>query len=152
MFNDTLAFQNKASIFKYLAENHMYSDLPSYREMQIQVAKFGKMTIAFHRKFPVELILSVPKKKFDKMRGIERHKLNQQSKVVDRLFMKMIEEMMVAALSGPDGLKKVTKGQLRRAAQKYIHRLNSSIHKTHQKALKEAYAAVAEELGGSTKA
>ena len=74
MFTDTVAFHHKATIFKHIVDSPLFSALPSHREAQIQIAKLIRATKALDKKFPVEMMLSVPQKKFYKMRGVERQK------------------------------------------------------------------------------
>jgi hypothetical protein len=143
MFIDTIAFQVKIDFFKDLVENPEFSQLqlPSCREAKIQVAKLERMTIAFRKKFPAVLLTTVPREKLGPVRGKDVHKVYQQSKVVERLFMKLIEGMTVDALRRTDG-PKLTKGQVRSFAQKYVHRLNSRFQSAHKRVLKDAHASL----------
>jgi hypothetical protein len=149
MFTDTVGLQFKAFVFAATIQHPMFSHLPSQREARIQAEKLQRMAKAFQRKFPAEMVLSVPKNKLDKMRGVERHRVNQQCKVVDRLLMKLMEEMTVESwdLNFPSG-PKITKKKIRSSVQKFVHKFNKQVHEAHQKALQETFSSWERALSG----
>ena len=147
MFTDTMSFELKAAVFKTLVTG--FSTLPSFREGQIQLEKLERMTEKFAAKYPIEVVRALPLKKLNKARGVDRHKLSTQSKIVDRLCMKLIEEAVIDA-ERRSGEKMVTKAQRRKVAQGYIETLNSNIHRAFQNRLKEAFKEVAVVLGGQS--
>jgi hypothetical protein len=140
MFIDTIAFQQKMTAYKQLFENKAWVPLPSYREMQIQIAKLERVTEAFRKRYPMTLLLTLDKRRVGKMRGSDVHRVNQQIKVVERLAAKLIEEQVVSDLRHHGW--KAPKGKVRSASQKYIQALSSQFHKPQQKALDEAGAAL----------
>jgi hypothetical protein len=147
MFIDTIAFQQKMAAYKQLFENKAWSALPSYREMQIQIAKLERVTEAFRKRYPMKLLLTLDKRRVGKMRGSDVHRVNQQIKVVERLAATLIEEQIVSDLRH-HGWNAPPRGKLRSASQKYIQALSSQFHKPQQKALDEAGA----DLGAIMKA
>jgi hypothetical protein len=148
MFTDTIGFELKVAVYKHLVTMPMYTKLPSNRETQIQVDKLARMTKKFAAKFPPQMILSTPLKKINKMRGQERHLVNQQCKKVDRACAKLMGEMILDAMKVYKAPGKLSKGQLKMASQKYVEFLNAQIHKSFQKQLKVAFSATAGVLGG----
>lgn len=147
MFTDTLGFEYKATVVAYLL-NTFHSDLPSYREAAIQIEKFKRMADQFQKRFPAEMILSVPKKKLDKTRGEHRHRLNQQSKIVDRLIRNLMEESVIRDFGNSPG-GRVTPRKVRSQMQKLMEETNRKIHQTFQQVLRESYAAASTALSGS---
>jgi hypothetical protein len=148
MFTDTIGFEMKVAVFKQLVALPGFDKHPSHRETQIQVEKLERMTKKFAKKFPVELIVSLPLKRLNKLRGQERRLVDQQCKVVDRVCMKLMEEMILNAMIVHKAPAKLSKAQLKWAAQKQIEILNRTIHKAFQNQLKESFSAAAGVLGG----
>jgi hypothetical protein len=145
MFTD-IAY--KLYVFKFLVESNTFEGLPSHREAKIQVEKLDRMKASFEKKYPPQLVLTLPHRKFSKMRGQDNHLLNQQSKSVDRVCMKVFEEHVKRHLetTKPDG--KITKGIIKKVAQQYIEELNSNSYKAYQNALRKAFEEMAPVLGG----
>jgi hypothetical protein len=88
------------------------------------------MMKAFDKKFPWswQMIWYRPDSKLIKTQGEHKHRLNQQDKIVDRLFRKIIEEQVVRDLVVP-GRPKITANKLRGNVKKYVENLNRQIHK-----------------------
>jgi hypothetical protein len=127
---DLLSLELKASYVSELLLNDFDSKLPSHREAKIQVAKLQRMMKAFDKKFPWswQMIWYRPDSKLIKTQGEHKHRLNQQDKIVDRLFRKIIEEQVVRDLVVP-GRPKITANKLRGNVKKYVENLNRQIHK-----------------------
>ena len=127
---DLLSLELKAAYISELLLNNFDSTLPSHREAKIQVAKLQRMMKAFDKKFPWSclMIWYRPDSKISKMQGEHKHRLNQQDKIVDRLFRKIIEEQVVRDLVVP-GRPKITANKLRGNVKKYVENLNRQIHK-----------------------
>jgi hypothetical protein len=147
MFTDTMGFELKVAVFKNLVTSHSFSNLHSFRDAQIQVEKLERMTEKFAAKYPIEVVMALPLKKLKKARGVDRHRVSTQSKIVDRVCMKLMEELVIDSETAAGG-KNLTKAQVKRVAQKYIETLNGNIHKAFQNRLKEAFAATVAGLGG----
>jgi len=127
---DLLSLELKAAYISELLLNNFDSTLPSHREAKIQVAKLQRMMKAFDKKFPWswQMIWYRPDSKLIKTQGEHKHRLNQQDKIVDRLFRKIIEEQVVRDLVVP-GRPKITANKLRGNVKKYVENLNRQIHK-----------------------
>ena len=148
-----MGFELKAAVFKQFVAPSYLSDLPSHREAQIQVEKFERMVEKFSKKYPIEVVKSLPKKKLRKLRGHDKHLINAQGKIVDRVCMKMIEECVNALFATVNREQKITKVRITKArkkeiAQQYIERLNATVHKAVQRSLNEAWTAAAASLTG----
>jgi hypothetical protein len=139
MFTDDLVF--KASVMTHLIAS-FDSKLASHREATIQVAKFTRMSNEFHKKFPSELVQTMPTKKLRKMRGEHKHRLNQQGKRVDALYRKLLEELVTVQFSGAPG-PRITRKKIRGVVKTYVETLNSKIHASLQQRLLTSYDAVA---------
>jgi hypothetical protein len=145
MFTEIWFFDLQARLITGLLKSFFDSRLSSHREAAIQTEKLTRMVNIAHRKFPVALILSTPEKKLKKMMGLEKHRLNQQSKVVDRLFAAlMVEKMLRDELGG----QKITKRKLRGPSLRLVQSVNEVIYANCQKALKEATENATKELLG----
>jgi hypothetical protein len=73
------------------------SNLPAYRETMIQLAKLERMAADFQKRFPRPvLLLTALGSKPSKTEGEHKHRLQQQNKLVDRLFRKLIEQRIIA--------------------------------------------------------
>jgi hypothetical protein len=148
MFTD---IDYKVAVFKFLVESNTFEGLPSHREAKIQVEKLARMKATFDGKFPPQLVLSLPLKKFKKIHGHDKHLLQQQSTKVDRVCIKVFEEHVKRHLENNQPEKKVTKGDIKKMSQEYIESLNRNTFKAYQNALKDAFKGAAEVLGGSPK-
>jgi hypothetical protein len=93
MAEDSLGFYVKAMMIRRTA--HVFStNVPSRRELFIQIDKLEKLTNKFDKKFTVELVLSTPREKYRHKKASDLHRLTLQSKLVDELFSRMIEELL----------------------------------------------------------
>jgi hypothetical protein len=144
MSADVYVFTFKLAGFKALL--NAFTGLPSYREAQIQVAKLERMTEATKKRHRSALFFGEPTE--GKKWGKERHQLNQQGKIVDRLFVKLIEEGVVRNSQSVPGRPKLTPRKIRGTAQKFIHSINSWLFQAHQKALEQAFSEIAGQLEG----
>jgi tRNA uridine 5-carbamoylmethylation protein Kti12 len=106
------------------------------------------MKTEFEEKYPPQLVLSLPHKKFNKLHGQARNTLNQQSNKVDRVCMKVFEEHVKRHLETIQTEGKIKKSVLKKVARQFVEGLNSSAYKAYQNALREAFKGMKDVLGG----
>ena len=140
----------KLVVFTRLLDGHTFEGLPSYREAKIQLAKLDRLKEKFEKKYPA-LLLALPHKKVNKLYWQDSHGLQQQSKTVDRLCMKLFEEHVKRHLEKNEPGKKITKGVIKKVAQQYIESLNSASYAAYQSAFKKAFYGARDVLGGPPK-
>ena len=93
MAEDSLGFHVKAVMMRNGAR--VFSvDVPSRRELFIQINKLEKLANKFDKKFAAALVLSTPRDKYRQKKASDLHRLTLQSKLVDELFSRMIEEIL----------------------------------------------------------
>jgi hypothetical protein len=149
MLVNTLEFSHKAKRFKALFTSELFTGLPTCREAQIQIEKLERMAEKFRRKFTIEVILSLPEDKANKIIGAETHRVNQQSKAVDLVCMKLIEEKVREFLIEKSIIKtggRLPKGFLRMKTQKFIESRNTLNHQECDAAMVHTLAAAKQHL------
>jgi hypothetical protein len=132
----TLGFVYKAGAVGYLMQNMNSERLPSHREAQVQLEKFKRMTNTYMKKFPAEVIRTVPGKKTDKLQGQHMHRLHLQNKVVDKFVRRLLIEMVRAT----PGTQHFSDKTIRIEVQKYAEHFNRELHKNCQQKVREAYS------------
>lgn len=117
-----------------------YSDCPSRRELEIQIAKLERMFDVFSKKFRAEreaIKTSADMKKFRRKVGPEIAKLGQQAKKMQGLFYKTIEESFF--LREPH--TELTRKQFRRALTTVNRNFEKTIYASVQQLQKQLSAA-----------
>jgi hypothetical protein len=110
---DTVEFAHKA-----LFTSEMFTRLPSLREAEIQIEKLERMVNKFRNNFTIEVILSLPEGRANKIVGAETHRVDQQSKAVDRVCTKVCEKKVRELISEPGA--KLPKSFVKMKTQKLI--------------------------------
>jgi hypothetical protein len=139
MPDDGFDFSVKAISFQGILKNALTKDLPSRRELDIQVDKLGRMAAEFTKRFGLKAILSTPPAKLRKQKGPYLHRLTQQSRHVDTLMAKMMTELF---LTNEEFAKWPAKHKKRLPllSRKFVHQLNRNYHKVTQQMRLEAVA------------
>jgi hypothetical protein len=126
MLVSTLEFSHKAMRFKALFVSELFTGLPSYRAAQIQIEKLERMVDGFRKKFTIDVIFSLPEDKANKVIGMEKHRVNQQRRAVDRVCMKLIEEKVRESIIRPGD--RLPKRFIKMKTQKFIESRNTLNH------------------------
>jgi hypothetical protein len=102
------------------------SDLPTYRETMIQLAKLERMAQDFERQFPLAVLAIAGKLgKLGKTQGQHKHRLHQQNKLVDRVIRKLIEEKIIS----DNKHKQLTANKIRGTVKACVEAINGDCHK-----------------------
>jgi hypothetical protein len=126
MLVNTLEFSHKAKRFKALFASELFTGLPTCREAQIQIEKLERMTEKFKRKFTIEVIVSLPEETANKIIGTETHRVNQQSKAVDLVCTKVLEEKIMESIIKTGG--KLPKRFIKMQTRQFIESRNTLNH------------------------
>jgi hypothetical protein len=133
MPTDTLPFEIKAVGYKAIADS-LPQDIPSMRELQIQIDKLERTARKFNKDFPWNLTST--KKDVRKKKGLRMHGIAQQAKRVDALVEKAVMEWGnrdVAPNATPAERKKVMLPAVRKRladVESTIHEVSELIRKT----------------------
>jgi hypothetical protein len=87
--------------------------VPSRRELIIQIDKLENLANKFDKKFTWRLVLSTPEDTYRQKKASDMHRLTLQSKHVDDLFSRVIEEILLQLY--PDEIPVKRKGFAERA-------------------------------------
>ncbi len=124
MADDTLDFHGKALGLQAVVWK-MPADLPSQREVRIQIDKLRRMAEAFDKKFPWTLTLQMPVEKLRRKKGPDLHRLAQQSKRLDVGMAKLWEEWLRSELPDLDyGARK----KIPAASREFVRVVNKNIY------------------------
>lgn len=110
----------------------------SSRETGIQIQKLNRMLKKYDRDYPPQLVLGSGKKAASKNKGVARHRIGQQVKLVNKLVRKTFEENL--RQHSPEA----TPSKTRTEVKKLIENINAQIYKM---AVDNFHAFLQEKLG-----
>jgi hypothetical protein len=143
MTEDSFSFHTKVLGFRRMIER--FPQTETRRELDIQIDKLARMVEEFDKKFPWQLVLSVPAAKLRKKKGLHLHRLGQQAKHLDKLFWELLKESAVREVPG---IEKEGKGKLNKVCQKIVEVMNSNLHKITEQMKLDTTSKAMEGLAG----
>jgi hypothetical protein len=129
MASESLEFSIKVLIGKQLLLG-FDPKLDLWREADIQIDKLDRMVKKFDEKFPPSLILQVPVHELRRKKGPALHGVAQQSKRVDKIISKLMEQHTLRHLlpSADYALRR----KLKKAVEMYVVGLNRMAYKARK--------------------
>jgi hypothetical protein len=125
MSDDAAGFSVKVVGLRYVV-GRFATDLPSRREVEIQVDTLGRMGGAVRHEVLGKRDRRDAGKDASSEAGADMHRLARQSKVVDKLVTKLFEEWLVREVPGPTSKKQ----SIKRFAAHMTRFFSAKFHKT----------------------
>jgi hypothetical protein len=132
---DSFGLATKVLVWKDLLQR-LPRNMASWRKADIAVHKLERMVEAFNRKFPPTMLLAMTNTKLRRAQGPDRHRLAQQSKLVDELVSSLLSDALLQDLG--DNMPQKARKRLPEAARKYVRKLNRDVYQHSQKMLRAA--------------
>jgi hypothetical protein len=123
MADDSFGFHMKAAVMRN-ALSVFTSSVPSRRELFIQIDNLENLAKKFDKKFTWKFVLSTPQEKYRNSKASDMHRLTLQSKLVDDLFARMIEEIL---LHGNQKMIPVKRKAFKMRARQFTAKFNRRI-------------------------
>jgi len=129
MPEDTIGFYMKAEIMRNIATGQVALDAPSRRELVIQINRLKKLEQSFRKKYGKKLTTalttalsgSLSLKDIRRQMAHDRHRLALQSRLVDDLFSRVVEEIYLQA---SPNVKPVVRKNFKKKSREFTAQLN----------------------------